>query len=359
MKRLGKICLLLPALLIPAPLAAQKDDAPKPALEGTPSPDSVGPLSRWLDLQAGTLSARYKDAEVTGGPWVYQVQYQFLARGYFKFDKSGHYRAGFRLSTGKIFSYSWNSTGAGDGDPATNIYLKELFFSATPSKSFELQFGGIGINRGESTEITSYSNNGYLMGERISIRRPDKLFFDEISATGAFLGDQAKPGVFQRAGRLARMNYHQFLVSKKIREQFLVSADYTFQDGIETLRQAIKLYPKKNRFVDSVLFENYQRMDYRPAWGCAVTFQKKPVPRLLLTGGFVDIDKDFVPWNADKLGKGKRVFMTASYNFWREFSANIFAGKAFSSDFPVINAGRYDLAITYDFLKALKKANIL
>lgn len=361
MTRIRTIFLLLLIFIPAGSIAGQTTQSviPDPAAGGTAVPAPVGRFARWLEVQTGTLAARHKDAEVTKSPWIYQVQYQFLTRGRLKFDKAGHYYAGFRLSTGQVFSYSWNSTGAGDGNLATNIYLRELFFSAAPWKMLEIQFGGIGINRGESTEITSYSNNGYLMGERISVRRPDKFFFDEISATGAYLGDQASPGVFQRVHRLGRMNYHQFQVSKKIHKQVSFSVDYTFQDGIETLRQAFKLYPPKNRFVDSVVFENYQRLDFHPARGCAATIQKNPTHRLAITGGFVDIDRNFVNWNADKLGKGKRVFITASYNFWREFSVGVFAGKAFSNDFPVINAARYDLVIAYDFLKALKRVDIL
>jgi hypothetical protein len=338
----------------PAQNAAQNTAAP-----GAPSPAPVGPLSRWLELKTGSLGIRYKRAAPSDSPWIYQLQYQFLTRGRLKLDREGRYSAGFRLSTGNIFSYSWNSTGVGAGDPSRTIYLKELFFSAAPWKAFEIQFGGIGINRGESTEITSYSNNGYLMGERIIIRSPDRLFFDEISATGAYLGDQESPGAPGRFHRLASMNYHQFLASKRISKRISLSADYTFQEGIETLRQGLKMYPPKNHYLDYVLFENYQRLDYHPAWGCAFSIQKNPSRRLSLTGGFVDIDKGFVNWNADKLGKGKRVFMTANYNFWREFSAIVFAGKAFSNDFPVINAARFDLILSYDFLRALQRANLM
>jgi len=328
-----------------------------PAVSATPAP--AGPFSRWLDLQAGSLGARYKRTAATDAPWLYQVQYLLLARGRVKFDRKGRFAAGFRLQTGKLFSQSWNSAGPGYGDAATNVYLKELLASASPWKSIEIQFGGIGVNRGESTEITSFSNNGYLTGERVSVRSPGRLFFDEISATGAYLGDQAKPGFFQRTDRLSQMNYHQFLVSKRISEQVSFSADYTSHDGIATLRQAVKFHPNKNNFIDSILFENYQRFEYHPAWGFALTIQKKPTPRLALTGGFVDIDRYFPDWNSDKLGRGKRIYLIAAYNFWQDFTVALFAGKAFSGDFPVINAARFDCAVTYDVLKALKRSGVL
>jgi hypothetical protein len=344
----------LPVFGQPAPNVPQNATPP-----GDQTPAPSGTISRWLELKTGVLGFRYKRAEATDSPWIYQVQYQIQTRGRLKFDKDGRYSAGFRLSTGNVFSFSWNSTGAGASDAQFRVYLKELFFLAAPWKSVEIQFGGIGINRGESTEVTSYSNNGYIMGERIIIRRPDKLFFDEISLTGAYLGDQASPGVIDRFHRLDSMNYHQFLIAKQVSKRFVFSADYTFQDGTETLRQGLRAYPAKNRYVDYVLFEDYQRLDYQPAWGFALSLQKNLSRRLSLTGGFVDIDKNYPNWNADRLGKGKRLFVAANYNFWREFSAIFFAGKAFANDFPVINAARYDLILSYDFMRALQRANLI
>jgi hypothetical protein len=353
------IILLVLGSAIPVCGQTAQSAAQNSASQGDQSPAPAGPLSRWLELKTGTLGFRYKRAATSDCPWVYQVQYQFQTRGRLKFDREGRYSAGFRLSTGNVFSFSWNSTGAGAGDPSMRVYLKELYFLAAPWKSLEIQFGGIGINRGESTEITSYSNNGYLVGERIIIRRPDKLFFDEISATGAYLGDQESPEVMGRFHRLSSMNYHQFLVAKRISRRFSFSADYTFQDGTETLRQGFKVYPPRVPFLDYVLFENYQRLDSLPAWGWALSIQKNLSQHLSLTGGFVDIDQDYPNWNADRLGKGKRVFIAANYNFWREFSAIVFAGKAFANDFPVINAARFDLILSYDFLRALQRANLM
>jgi hypothetical protein len=353
--------LLLLAAIFAEPGAGQsvQNSPSNSAPDNTTAPVHAGILSRWLDLQTGNSGARYKKAKPSNGPWFYQFQYQFMARGRILFDREGRYHAGFRLSTGDIFPYAWNATGIGSGTPSAKIYLKDLFLSATPRKLFEVQVGGIAINRGESTEITSYSNNGYMVGERISVRHPEKFFFDEISATGAYLEDAEKPGLAGRIHHLADMNYHQFLVSKKIHKRASVSADYTFQDGIDTLRQAIKLYPKRNRFVDSLVFENYQRLEFHPAWGFAVSVQKNPTPRLTLTLAYVDIDQYYLDWNADRLGKGKRIFVAASYNFWREFSAGVFANKAFWNSFPVNNASRFDLIVAYDFLKALKRAHIL
>jgi hypothetical protein len=281
------------------------------------------------------------------------------ARGRVKFDRTGRYSTGFRFGTGDSFTHSWNATGVGTGEPVKAIYLKELYLSAAPWRNIEFQYGGLGFNRGESTEVTSYSNNGYLTGERISIRRPDKLFFDEISASGGYVGDLAKPGVFDRFQHLSKMNYHQFLVSKNVGKDVSVSGDYTMDSGVETLRQAVRLSFHGRRFADALIFDNYERLESHPAWGCAITIQKSPVQRVLLNGGFVNVDQYYRNPNSDRLGRGKRFFIIATYNFWREFSAGFFAGKAFATSYPVNNAARFDFVISYDFLRALKRHEIL
>jgi len=72
----------------------------------------------------------------------------------------------------------------------------------------------------------------------------------------------------------------------------------------------------------------------------------------------VDVDRNFVIWNADRLGKGKRIYLIAAYNFWRDLSAGLFLGKAFSNIFRS-STPRVRFVLTYDFLKALKRADIM
>ncbi len=360
MRRLWSTIFLLYALTLTGTAIAQTTTpaAGDPPAIG-PSPPPAGRTSRWLDLQGGNVALDYKRAEPTSSPWYYQLQYRFLVRGLLKLDDKDRYEVGFRVSTGNYFTFSWNNTGAGRGAAEKGLYIKELFLSARPWKHVEIQYGGIGINRGETTEITGYSNNGYLTGERISLKCPEKLFFDEISVTGAYAGDIYKPEIFRRLPRLAEMNYHQFLVAKRIGSQLSVSADYTFQDGIETLREGVKVIIRNNRFADSLVFENYERVDFKPVWGCALSAQKMPTPRLTLLGGYIDIDKDYVSWNADRVGKGRRLYIAATYNFWKDFSAQLYVTRAFNNNFNLSSANRFDLIVMYDFLKALKRADII
>lgn len=170
----------------------------------------------------------------------------------------------------------------GTGEAATNLYLKQLYVSAQPFNGIEIQYGGLGVSRGESSEITSYDNDAFIMGERVSVRMPKRLFFDEIAVTYAYLGDVNTPNINKRYHRLKQSNYHQFLVSKKFGARTAISADYTFQSGVETLRQAVKLDLHEARLIDSFRFEDYERLDVHPAYGFTLTAEKRVTKRLTL-----------------------------------------------------------------------------
>jgi hypothetical protein len=71
------------------------------------------------------------------------------------------------------------------------------------------------VVRGESTEITGYDNDAYLTGQRVSVKRPKDLFFDEVSVTFAYLGDLTTPSITNRYHRLDEVNYRHLLASKK------------------------------------------------------------------------------------------------------------------------------------------------
>src|SRR5205085_629189 len=106
--------------------------------------------------------------------------------------------------------------------------LRQLYFDARPVDGIQIQVGGLGIERGENTEITTYDNDGYIVGERLHIARPKRLYFDDIVATRAFIGDTNQPNVFRRLHRLDEANYYQLLVRKTVNKAFGFSADYTY-----------------------------------------------------------------------------------------------------------------------------------
>ena len=75
------------------------------------------------------------------------------------------------------------------------MYVKQLYGSVAPIRGLEFQLGGLYINHGENTEVTSYDDDGYVMGERVTLRAPSRVYFDELSFTRAGLASIDMPGL--------------------------------------------------------------------------------------------------------------------------------------------------------------------
>jgi hypothetical protein len=360
--RFSTMVLLVGLCLVATIVSAKEAVAPAPAK----SPTFADQVDRWFDSQQLQISTRYRIIETSAGAtasnqWQYKQSYKFR----FKFDPKGKYTVNAGVFTGGTsFTGSWNNTGVGKTGTKDDLfqralYFKQFYFEAKPVKGLEIQFGGLYFIRGEGTEAISYDNDGFIMGERISLKRPKDLFFDEISATFAYLGDLTKPDVFGRFKRLEKSNYHQFLVGKKIGKRAGVSADYSFQSGIETLRQAIKVSAKELKFIDSILFENYERVDVKPDYGLNVMVEKALNKRLNIGPGFATVDRNYGALNGDFYARGNRFYLLATIVLTPEFSLSTQFTRAFHNDFTVANRTRFDIALNYNLLKTLQKAHIL
>jgi hypothetical protein len=326
----------------------------------TSQPASDHKWERWFELQAATITARYRFIEDSHGETANdQMQYQDVFRGRFKFDAAGRYSVNATVASGNQFIGSWNNTGAGTGNAATNHYLKQLYVSAKPLPGVEIQYGGLGLLRGESSEITTYDNDGYIAGERVSVKSPKRLFFDEIAVTYAYLGDTNTPDLNKRWGRLKQSNYHQFLVSKKFGARVAASADYTFQSGTETLRQAVKLDLHETRLIDALRFEDYERVDVHPAYGFALAGERRLTRRFTLTGGYAHIDRFYGGLNADRFNFGHRIYLLGSYSLTQEFTVSTFYDHAVGKNYAESNRARFEVLFSYDLVKGLKRAGIL
>lgn len=317
-------------------------------------------LDRWVELQAATVGFRFRHVTNSAGvTTTRQLQHQEAIKGRFKFDAAGRYSLHVGVFSGDSFSGSWSNTGAGTGHPSGKLRLKQIYFAAEPFKGVEEQYGSLYVARGENTEITTYDNDAYITGQRLSFRRAPQLFFDEVTITYAYLGDVNAPSFFRRWRRLSQSNYHQFLVVKKLGQRAAVSADYTFHNGAETLHQAAKVNAGELRIVDSVRFENYQRLDVRPNYGFAVSAEKKLSKRLSLGGGYADIDSAYGGLNADRFNKGKRVFASGSFALTPELGVSAFGAKGVSDAYTTSNQTRLDVIVSYDILKAVRRAGFI
>jgi len=326
----------------------------------TSRPASERIWSRWFELQTATLTARYRFVEDSQGETASnQIQHQEIFRGRFKFDAAGRYSVNATVASGNQFTGSWNNTGAGTGKATTNLYLKHLYISAQPLAGVEIQCGGLGLLRGESSEITTYDNDGYIIGERVSVKSPKRLFFNEIAVTYAYLGDTKTPDIDKRYHRLKQSNYHQFLVSKKFGARVAASVDYTFQAGTETLRQAVKLDLHEAHLIDMLRFEDYERLDVHPAYGFALVGERRVTKRFTLTGGYAQIDRFYGDLNADRFNFGHRVFLLGSYALTPEFTVSTFYSHAVNKNYAASTRARFEVLFSYDLVKGLKRAGIL
>jgi hypothetical protein len=329
------------------------------AFAQSPSPTPVvnKELKRWLDIETFIAATRYRYILTHGGDGLSAQQYQVIARARFKFDSKGKYSVVTQLSTGNNLVGGWNNTGWGTGDYQGDFPVKQLFFEAKPIKPLEIQFGGIAPNNGENSEITGYDNDTYLMGERVRIKYPKKLYFDEISLTNAFIGDVTQPNVFRRFKRLDTSNYHQVLVRKTINKRVSFSADYTFESGRDLLRQGVKVNAPELKVVDSLRFENYQLLDPKLGYGFALTGEKKLNKRVSFIGGVSDINN--VVFNGDRFPRGTRVFFNTTYKVTRELSVGPLIIQAIGPlDTPATPRTRFEFIAVYNVLEALRHYKI-
>src|SRR5215469_14458903 len=274
-----------------------------------PSVSPAGKLHRWLDLQAASVATQYVFAKTGRGVTAAtQQQYQVAVKGRFKLDAKGRVGINAGLYSGATFIAGFNNTGLGMGEAQSNLYLKHLYLSALPLDGVEVQYGSLDVWHDESTDITGYAYNGYVAGERVSIKRPRELFFDDISVAYGYVGDLNSPNAIGRLHRLGQSNFHRFMLKKNIGERAWVSADYAYQSGIETWREAIRIRATELRVLDTVHAEVYEVSRIHPAYGFAAYGEKALLSRFIVGGGYADIDRTML--NSDRFGRGKRIFLT-------------------------------------------------
>ena len=349
---IGKILLIAFASCGFAAFASSQSPTPSP----TPQPNPEA--HRWIDIDTFSILTRYRFVENANDRISSnQQQWQFMLHGRFKFEPKGRYSVVASLATGNSLTGGWNNTGLGTGDLQTNLFPKQLYFDAKPVRPLEIQIGGIGVNNGENTEITGYDNDTYITGERVVIREPKNLYFDEISLTNAYLGDATHPSVFRRLKHLDRSNYHQFLVRKQVNKRIGFSADYTFESGIDMLRQAIHIKLPETRVLDSLLFEDYERIDPNAGYGFALTGDKKVTPKLTFTGGFVKISH--VMFNGDRFPRGERLYLIAAYKLTRELTISPVIIQAVGPlPSPASPRTRFEIIAGYNVLEMLHRLKL-
>jgi hypothetical protein len=344
-------------LIVPGSPAAAADAAViAPSTQRTPAAAPL--LARWFEMQTGTVATRFRYTEATSGVVgqdQQQLSEQFKAR--LKIDQAGAYGVNFAIGTGNSFVRSWNNTAFGTPNGFSSaVFVKQLFASASPLTGIEVQAGGLGIARGENSEVTSYDNDGYMVGERVTVRRPRTLHVDELSVTMGYLGDSTTPGLSQRFHRISETNYFQVLGAKRFGARLSSSADVTTLAGATTVRSAFKL-DTPNRGLVSIRFEQYARFN-DAAYGYLISGERLVTRRFTLSAGLADIDRNYGSLNSDRFGSGRRWFTTDTIALGRDLSAQIFYTHTVQNAYTVQNGQGLQLVLTYNVAKGLQRSGI-
>jgi hypothetical protein len=345
METLLKLCVL--AVLVCGAGSAQSGD---------PEPLS----NRWVELNqfsVGTRLVVFDDGP--GGPTSWALQHQEIIEGAFRFDTLGKFSLRAAVADGDSIAAGWSNTGAGSSSGSSyRVNLKKIYLSAKPISGVEIQYGGLGIERGASSAIASYSGDSYLDGARIVVARPQDLFFNEISVTKAWLGDLNAPNMFNRFRRLGGSNYQQYLVAKKFGKRFSSSADYTNQWGSKTVRQAVHIGVAESRIFDAVQFDLYERTNGTRANGFNFGVEKSVVRRISLSGGFTAIDKNYGDLNDDAFFHGDRVYAGANVRVSKSFCVFSLVNRAVDNNYAVPNLTHFHVGINYDLLGAIARTGL-
>jgi hypothetical protein len=303
----------------------------------------------WLDLQSVSFGLRYRLMENHLGSRAqnWSDHHQGLKLR-LKLDREAKYSLSAVAFNGDSFTASWNLRGVGAS--SNRLFLKQLYVTARPKSGVEFQYGGLGIVRGESSEITSYDNDGYLMGQRLTLS--PKRGVDELTVTAGYLGDLRTPSVTRRLHRLSEVNYGQILVKKKLTDRLTATADFTEDDGERTLRQGIVIRP--STAVDLIRIEAYERVGGAGGAGGAITVEK-PFGRTRLAASFASIDDHYRPVNGDRYGRGRRLSLTSTTPIGRDVSLQIFVTRALGDDVAMPNHTRVDVHIRYELAALLRQ----
>jgi hypothetical protein len=345
-------------------VAGSRGPDPSPAAVIPPPAQTAGTgarqtgLARWIDVPAATLSTRYRFIGPTTGPNTNQVQAQEVLRVRLKVDPRARLSLTTGWQTGGVFTSGWDSTGIGTGSRDWDFQMRQLFLSVAPAAGVQISYGGLGIERGQATEITSYDNDGYCVGARAIVTRRGWPGPDEVVVTVGYLGDVQRPNVFERLRRLDETNYQQVLVGRQVGEAATVSLELTRHEGVETVRSAARISTRPLRVADAVRLEGYVRMAGAVRSGFALTAERRLASRLEARLGFASIDRAHDRLNADRFGRGRRVFGTLDAALTPVLRVQVFAQHSAGTPYPIPNRRRLDVILTYNAAPHLRRLGL-
>jgi hypothetical protein len=346
-----RLALALVLTLVPVHAAVAQPSsarAPEPALR------------RWFEFDQFVLGTRYRfirsSADVVTSD---QMQYREQIRARVNLDPEKRYTIHTGLFSGSSFISSWDNLGPGQGEfDGNNHYMKQLYFEASPGGGFDAQAGGLFINRGEHTEFTTYDEDGYLIGGRVSVRRPQDLFVDELSVTHGLLGPLNEPNLWKRWDEADDTNYTQVLGAKRVSQMLATSFDYTRYAGTDTWRGAVALRFGAGAPLSGLRYEQYVRTSDPDGAGFALTLERAVARGIRLQAGYATIDEHSGGLNADRILRGRRFYAMANVPLAGPLSASIFLTRALDADYSISNKTRFDAVLAWDIRDTLRQTGV-
>lgn len=340
---------VLGLLIVASPVRGQ---SPAPAAADAPA------VRRWLDVQSLLAAIRYRFTENSAGrETVSDVQWQTQFRGRLLFDKAGKYHVASFITTGPTFRSGWNYTGAGLNRELHPLKVRQLWFGAAPTKTFEFQGGGLAVNRGELADVIASDNDSFVIGARSTVRRT-KGWLTQVSATVGHFDAVSEPDFFKQLDDADDLNYGQALVGFKIGARVSASVDYTYEDGRDILREGVTVrMPASVKGVTSLRAESYQRVDPDQAGGFNLSADLR-ARKLTATVGIMSTDRGYGPFNGDRYELGSRYYSVVNYPVTQEFTLQGYYTRAFGIDFPITLKQRLDVVLTCNPTAFLKRHRV-
>ncbi|MBS1817494.1 MAG: hypothetical protein JSU08_06175 [Acidobacteria bacterium] len=329
------------------------------AQSAQPAPRAPEPaIRRWFEFQQLVLSTRYRfirnSADVTTSN---HMQYREQVRFRVNVDAKKRYTLNVGLFTGTQYIASWNNLGPGTGTfDGKSHYMRQFFFDATPLPGIEAQVGSLYPNRGEHTEYTTYDDDGWVTGGRLSLRRPKTLYFDDLSLTHGTIASTGTPNLWKRWDDLDHTNYTQVLVGKHLTSMVAASVDYTRHASRDTFRGAVSMRFKPTAPISALRYEQYVRTtDPDSAAGFAVTVERPITRWVRAQGGYATIDEHYGGLNADRIQRGRRFYAVANVPIHGPLTASFFVTRALDAPYTLSNKTRFDAVLAYDLAAALRQ----
>jgi hypothetical protein len=315
-------------------------------VDNEPAPSPAG-FSRWLAFDQFSYNASYENTVDTYGRRVFDTgQQQLFVQAKAKLDKRGKYYIGFQFSSGSGFAWSYSTFAKKDiasivesgssvtppqklsqvisifkVDPIRNVLFagsssggwsttfRDLYISASPVDDLTFEYGAMPMERGAGSSLTSFDDQQNMIGGRLSLKSPQLLWLDSLSAGIGYVGDPLTPGLQDRGDRFKQTNYWQIVAQRHLGKRLTASLDYSTLEHTHTLRQAVALSLPEPKFLDIARAELYQRMNTvnlpgyvaPSAHGWAVSASKAFGKRYAFSGGFSDIDPDYGVYTGSSL----------------------------------------------------------